>query len=285
MQHITKPSGSRVRGLIAASAVTCAALLPASPVSDRASVADDRPHILEGEVADLIVPFHGGLCTGTPIAGTVYVVTAAHCVLTRSGEVRKRALVRDGVLYPAASVLVDLDYHDDPSVELDAAVLVMDEVIPGPAARVGSSLPDRGQLTLAGFQRTDGAGALMRVIDPNDQPAPKRAAGSPVDRPWGPAGCVTSVESLVVSSGRVTVPCGLVPGASGGPLLAVDNGEFVVVGILSTVTTDLSANGVVPLDSLLELLAHPERYAHDFETGPDHRDRSRSPDMIDRRAP
>jgi len=38
----------------------------------------------------------------------------------------------------------------------------------------------------------------------------------------------------------------------------------VLVGILSTVTADLSANGVVPLASLHELLEHPDRYAHGF---------------------
>jgi len=242
----------------------------------------DGPRILEGDVADLIVPLHGGLCTGTPIAGTVYIVTAAHCVLTGSGEVRKRAVVRDGVLYAAVGVLVDTAYHDDPRVGLDAAVLIMEQAIPGPSARVGSSFPDTGQVTLAGFQRVDGDGALMRVIDPNSQPAPKRAAGSGTDRrPFRAAGCVESVESLVVSSARVTVHCGLVPGASGGPLLTVDNGELVVVGVLSSVTTDLSANGVVPLDSLHELLEHPERYEHKFETSDDHRNDSRSPDAID----
>src|SRR6187431_2568252 len=107
MPHITKPCGSRVRGLLAATAISCTALLPlstpaaglGSTVSERGELADDGPHLLEGDIADLIVPFHGGLCSGTPITGTVYVVTAAHCVLTRSGEVRKRAVVRDGVLY------------------------------------------------------------------------------------------------------------------------------------------------------------------------------------------
>ncbi len=83
--------------------------------------------------------------------GTVYVVTAAHCVLTDSGEVTPRTVVRDDIRYTAVAVLVDTDYHDHPSAELDAAVLVMAQVIPGPSARVGSALPDSGQVTLAGL--------------------------------------------------------------------------------------------------------------------------------------
>ncbi len=55
----------------------------------------------------------------------------------------------------------------------------------------------------------------------------------------------------------------------------------MLVGILSTVTADLSANGIVPLASLHELLKHPDRYTHRFATGHVHGDHSRSPDVID----
>ena len=83
----------------------------------------DRPHLLDDAFADVIVRLHGHVCTGTPITGTVYVVTAAHCVLTDSGEVTQRTIVRDHVRYPAVAVLVDTAYSDHPSEELDAAVL------------------------------------------------------------------------------------------------------------------------------------------------------------------
>jgi hypothetical protein len=72
------------------------------------------------------------------------------------------------------------------------------------------------------------------------------------------------------------VPCGLVPGASGGGLYAEENGELVLVGILSTVTADLTANGVVPLDALQELLQHAERYAHGFSTADVHHEHVRT---------
>ena len=244
-----------------------------------ARLAASQPHVLGGPVADVIVRLHGELCSGTPITGTVYVVTAAHCVLTDTGEVTQRTIGRDRVSYPAVGVLVDTAYFDHPSEELDVAVLIMAEVIPGPSARVGSALPDSGQVALAGFQQIDSDGTLLRGHRLNDHPLPQVATGTPIDSPFRPAGCVESVQSLELSAARVMVPCGLVPGASGGGLFAEDNGELVLVGILSTVTADLSANGIVPLASLHELLKHPDRYAHGFATGHT-RYQSRSPDVI-----
>jgi len=89
------------------------------------------------------------------------------------------------------------------------------------------------------------------------------------------AGCVVSVDALKVSATRVTVPCGLIPGASGGPLFAEVDGKLVLVGILSTVTADLAANGIVPLAALQELLQHPEQYAHGFSTAQAHHEHDR----------
>jgi hypothetical protein len=68
------------------------------------------------------------------------------------------------------------------------------------------------------------------------------------------------------------VPCGLVPGASGGGLFAEQDGELVLVGIVSTVTADLSANGVVPLAALRELLEQPGAYMHQFAAPQVHRE-------------
>jgi hypothetical protein len=223
-----------------------------------------RPHLIDDAFADVVVRLHGQVCTGTPITGTVYVVTAAHCVLSDSGEVERRTIVRNHVRYAAVAVLVNTAYFDDPSEELDVAVLVMAQVIPGASARVGTSLPHSGKVTLAGYQAINSDGSLSRDPRPNDHSGPKTATGTANDFPYQPAGCVASVQSLDVSPARVMVPCGLVPGASGGGLFTVDNGELVLVGILSTVTADLSANGIVPLASLHELLEHPDRYAHGF---------------------
>ena len=223
-----------------------------------------RPHLIDDAFADVVVRIHGRVCTGTPITGTVYVVTAAHCVLNESGDVEQRTIVRDHIRYPSVAVLVNTDYVEHPSEELDVAVLVMAQVIPGPSARMGSALPDSGQVTLAGYQPIDSDGTLLRGSGSNDHPLPTAAIGTSMDVPYRPAGCVSSVQSMEVSAARVLVPCGLVQGASGGGLFTEDNGELVLVGVLSTVTADLSANGIVPLSSLHELLDHPDRYAHGF---------------------
>ena len=217
-----------------------------------------KPHVIDDAVADVLVRVLGSVCTGTPITGTVYVVTAAHCVLTPRGRVIQRTVERDGVRYRSIAVLVDTDYADHPREEVDAAVLVMTEEIPGPSVRIGSALPDRGEVTLAGFQPIDSDGTLLRGHRLNDRLA---SNGAP---PHAPAGCAESVRSLQTSATRVMVPCGLVPGASGGGLFTEVDGELVLVGILSTVTSDLSANGIVPLASLQKLVDHPGRYGHGF---------------------
>jgi hypothetical protein len=245
-------------------------------ITDAVNASLDGPRVLDDDVADLIVRLHGGVCSGTPITGTVYVVTAAHCVLTETGEITRRTIVRDHIRYSAVAVLVDTDYFDRPSAELDAAVLIMAQVIPGPSVRLGSGVPATGQVTLAGFQPIDSDGGLLRGDSPDDHPLPKGATGTRIGIPYGPAGCVVPASALDVSPARVMVPCGLVPGASGGGLYAEEDGELVLVGILSTVTADLTANGVVPLASLQELLQHPERYAHGFSTADVHHEHVRT---------
>jgi Trypsin-like peptidase domain len=246
--------------------------------------AASRPHILNGEVADVLVWVRGSDCSGTPITGTRYVITAAHCALTGTGAITSRTIEREGIRYTAVAVLVDTDYHHDPRPQLDAAVLVFDQEIPGPSARLGAALPTTGEVTLAGLQPIDGDGALLRGDSPDDQSLPTHATASPTTAQRVAAGCVEAVADLIVTPARVTVPCGLIPGASGGGLF-VTGGELVLVGILSTVTDDLAANGIVPLTSLHELLEHPDRYTHSVDTAQTPRDHGGSPDAIDHREP
>ncbi len=173
-----------------------------------------------------------------------------------------RVVVRDDVTYPAVAVLVDPAYHDHPSPELDAAVLVLAEPIPGPSAKLGSALPAAGQVTLAGLQPIDVDGIVAARRRPSRSAVAEGRNGSGgQDR--APHGRLRRVRRLARGGpARVTVHCGLIPGSSGGGLFAEQDGELTLVGILSTVTADLSANGVVPLSSLHELLRHPELYTH-----------------------
>ena len=215
-------------------------------------------------MADVLVRVRGGaVCSGTPITGTVYVVTAAHCVLDRRGNAAARTVVRDGVTYAVTAVLVDDRYFDEPTPRLDAAVLVMDQVVPGPSAIIGAAVPTTGSVTIAGFQPLDTDGTLLRGSGPHDAPVPKGATGHLIKIESAAAGCTVPTVSLAVTVSRVDIPCGLIPGASGGGMFTEVNGTVVLVGIVSSVTFDVSFNGVVPLESLHELLRRPEKYRHD----------------------
>jgi hypothetical protein len=222
-----------------------------------------RPHVLAGDIASVLVRIGGGpACSGTPITGTTYVVTAAHCVLDPGGAPGARSVHRDGDVYPALSVLVDDAYFESPSPRSDAAVLVLANPIPGPSAAVGEWFPRRGSVTLAGHQPLNTDGSLLRGSTLDDRPRPSGATGSIIVVESAPAGCVRPVIDLDVTESMIRVPCGLIPGASGGGLFVSERGELTLVGIISTVARDLTSNGVVPLSALRELLSHPDRYRH-----------------------
>jgi hypothetical protein len=205
-----------------------------------------------------------GVCSGTPITGTPFVVTAAHCVLDHDGNVVSGTVIRGGVGYHVAAVLVDVRYHETPVAALDAAVLVVDRPIPGPSASLGTALPVTGLVTLAGFQPLDRDGTLLRGTNPHNLPLPTAARGEAgvVRIDTAPAGCEIDIASVDATRAWVNVPCGLIPGASGGGLFATDGDSFELVGILSWVSADITHNGVVPIDSLLELLEHQADYLH-----------------------
>ncbi len=171
-------------------------------------------------------------------------------------------VVRDDVVYEPVAILVDTDYHEHRTVELDVAVLVMEETIPGPSAKLGTAVPSSGDVTLAGLQPIDTDGTLLRGNGPHDLPRPKSATGDVISIETRPAGCVESARSLEVQPHRVTVHCGLIPSSSGGGLFAEQDGEPVLVGVLSTVSADISRNGIVPLSSLHELLENQDEYRH-----------------------
>jgi len=230
----------------------------------RAQHVSPSPHRIAGDAADVLVRIVGGqACSGTPIAGTRYVVTAAHCVLGPDGKPGPRTVVRADAKFDAVAILVDTAYATHPSVRLDAAVLVLDRPLPGPSARLGTALPTHGTLSLTGYQPLDSDGTLLRGTNPHNRPLPKNAAGPVIEIQSAPAGCVVAITEFRISRDHVIVPCGLIPGASGGGLYANAPEGITLVGIVSTVSSDLTVNGVVPLASLHELLAHTDAYSHD----------------------
>jgi Trypsin-like peptidase domain len=243
-----------------------------APVPDVAASGDRpdlaRPHLLTDAIGDVIVRIRGGAaCTGTPITGTTYVVTAAHCVLDDDGHVSgARTVQRSGVEYTSVSVLVDAEYHNSPLVRFDVAVLVMDKLIPGPSALIGDSFPTDGPFTLAGHQPLDTDGSLLRGTRADNRPRPKGVTQEGVEIETAPAGCVHPASDLEITTTRVKVPCGLIPTSSGGGLFVENDGELILVGVLSTVAPDLAYNGVAPLSALHKLLDNPTEYAQRIPT-------------------
>ena len=265
-QHGAAPAASAAPAplvSVVAASFAVASNAPASIVPFQSAAR--APRRIAGHVADVLVRIRGGaVCSGTPITGTRFVMTAAHCVLDRDGTVASRTVIRDGVEYRAVGVLVDVRYHDTRATALDAAVLVMSDPIPGPSAILGTRMPSVGGVTLAGFQPIDSDGSLLRGSNPHDLPVPAAAKdrGGVVEIEAAPAGCHNDVAAIEVTAASVRVPCGLIPGASGGGLFATHGETVELVGILSTVSTDITHNGVVPMASLLELLEHQLDYLH-----------------------
>jgi hypothetical protein len=255
-----------------ATAVVALGSLAAPLVADGIVSGDDRvelgaalsqPHVLEGDVADVIVRVRGAsICSGTPITGTPYVITAAHCILDRDGDVTTVDVVRDGVVYSPRAALVNPRYHDAPGAQLDAAVLVMDRAILGPSASLGDTVPTKGLVTLAGLQPIDTDGTLLRGTSYDDRPTPKGVTGGVIEIKSLPAGCVERASSVEIAPNQLKVHCGLIPGGSGGGLFTEHDGRPVLLGIISTVKFDLSFNGLTPLAAVHELLNHPREYTH-----------------------
>ena len=69
---------------------------------------------------------------------------------------------------------------------------------------------------------------------------------------------------MEITATQVKLPCGLIPGASGGGLFIDDENGIVLVGIISTVAANLSYNGVVPLPALRELIDNPTSYTYEL---------------------
>lgn len=227
-------------------------------------VALSRPHVLDGDVADVIVRVYGSsVCSGTPITGTRYVVTAAHCILDGAGSVTTTpTVVRDSVDYVPLAVLVNPRYDDAPDPQLDAAVLIMDRAIPGPGATLGDTLAPHDVVTLAGIQPLDTDGTLLRGTSYHDRPLPQGVTGGVVHIESVPAGCVGDASSVEMARGERNIPCGLVRGASGGGLFTERGGGPILLGVIATVTFDLSVNGLTPLTAIHALFDHPDVYTH-----------------------
>lgn len=212
-----------------------------------------------------------GICTGTPIKGTLYVVTAAHCIVDkRTWEFTTRYDVRveyNDKRYDVTSALVDTEaYPQDGQLysNRDVAVLVLREQIPGVGVYLGEdSLIEHGA-TLVGYQSVSSIESFYRPKDYASLKQGTKGTGV-VPLASAPAACSVRYEDIEIREGFWSVPCGMIPGGSGGPMIVSTANSQYLVGVLSSVNGSLSSNGIAPVSAVLALIANPAKYTHSYE--------------------
>lgn len=212
-----------------------------------------------------------GVCTGTPIKGTLYVVTAAHCVIDkRTWKFMTRFNVYveyDNVHYDVTSVLVDTEaYPQDGRIysNRDVAVLVIREQIPGVGAYLGEDSLIENDVTLVGYQPTNSTASFYRPKDYASLEQEKNNVGV-TTLESSPAACSIRREDIEIRKGFWSVPCGMIPGGSGGPMIVSTANDLYIVGVLSSVNASLSSNGIAPVSAVRALIANPAKYTHSYE--------------------
>jgi len=197
----------------------------------------------------------GGLCSGTPIKDTRYVVTAAHCVLSpATGKFDADGIVTvfdDGESYRAVRAMVwetGVPLSEMKDWRNDAAVLVLD-TSPGDGVLLGELGDIASGGVLVAYQRVDAAGRFYRG---------SFSTKADYSR-FVPASCRFSGRQIRIVDGYLVVPCAMQPGGSGGPVLSQIGGEYFLMGVLSSLAEDDSCNNVAPVATIKNLLSHPGR--------------------------
>jgi len=203
-----------------------------------------------------------GFCSGAPITGTNLVITAAHCVVESGtdavGARYDLRVERSGVRYDILEVYVDMSWKDGTQSKDDVAVLVMESPIPGPSLHLSNSFEPNQSATLIGFQPS-GGGSWLRGADYDSHS--ELMSTSYASHATVPAACSLAATSFKWSkNGHWWIPCGMVPGASGGPLVIAGVNGPTLVGVASSVDFKLESNGVAPVEKVQYLLRNRELY-------------------------
>lgn len=160
------------------------------------------------------------MCTGSLLGDRRTVLTAAHCLSETGGVIRKIEVTPTGSNEPGAHAVGYRFHRDwDPKLETgfqhgDVAVVVIDEpLLTPPVARIGTAV--NGSLEIWGMQHRNG------------MTQPHRCRPSFED--------VHAYRYPTIGK-AVSAPCGLMPGASGGPVFSRDGDEYSLVGVVVSVT-------------------------------------------------
>lgn len=219
---------------------------------------EHRVSVYHGPSSNLLVRVEVfGFCSGAPIAGSMdTVITAAHCVLDKEGVAQTNGLVYDhnGDRVDVLSIDVDPSYITKRQ-SVDVAVLHLERPLSGEGVVVDpSNTSINGELRALGLQAADGD-ELLR--DGGTSYAKKQVAATGnnvVVVPSEPATCELSSDEISYEDGWFKVWCGFIPGASGGPMIRVVNGEYHLVAVLSTVNAAHTENGYAPLNAVWHVL-------------------------------
>lgn len=254
----------RAAGLGALAALLALAIFVARRSGDDSPLRRATP-----DEAALLVTVRGvGFCSGAPVEGTRMVVTAAHCLLDpHTGTVSTRhdlRVERDGIRYDIETVIVDPASTVSTVIPArDAAVLVLTTPVSGPGVQfprivndsAGSHLTDTSVLII-GNQPVDATGSFHRGRNYRDR-APV-AGASPGAVYVGHVATTCAADTVGTGKHLLTYRCGMVPGGSGGPVIA--RGGNTLVGVVSSVNYNLTRNGVVPVNEILRILRHADRF-------------------------
>lgn len=272
--------------------VACLAVLAGCGVSNVESIApthsaetptSGNDHYIDIDALDVVVPvetpFEPGLvgvgptaawpqCGGIPIKNTTYVVTAVHCVLMASSkgpQLKYLVVSQNGEkIANVVGVHIDVRYlADDAFPAYDTAVITTDTYFAFGADRIGT-LDESDTWYAYGIQRIgldgqrlvpeDNGPSVCSVYDCSLEPEIRRHQNDIATFHKGVAYCAGDVDGVDRHDDAFWVNCGMVPGASGGPVVVyLNTGETVLVGTISTVNQQHTLNGVAPASHIDDL--------------------------------
>lgn len=254
-------------GLVAATLVVMQQEPTGSNATQALAASDKLRFATSQEAIHLVRVYGQGRCSGVALKGP-YVVTAAHCVLDRyTGKFTPMYDVRveyDNVRYDIEGIFVqetDAPSQDRFVSDTDLAILQLSEPIPN----IGVELGSRKDVHLGGivvaYQPLTKESELYRP-DTYEAITSLSLMQSRI-----PAACDFTGRQVTHQKKTMDIPCGMIPGGSGGPVLVAKDGRLLLVGVVSSVNKGLSFNSIAPVSLATEMLLDPERYYYSLLQG------------------